>query len=145
MSVPRAPVGVIKPQAGAGKPASRRNFAGLRVLVVENDPGVLKATQALLSQWGCDVLTAADEVQAQTQAVRAQLLIMDFHLDDELLGSDVIRRINADRVAPLPAILVTADHSGEADWAAAQLGCPVLKKPLKPAALRALISRLRLV
>lgn len=141
----RAQPGPARPAAVASPGVGRRNFSGLRVLVVENDPGVLKATEALLSQWGCEVLVAANEAQAMDQVARAQLLIMDFHLDDEVLGSAVIQRINAARVAPLPAILVTADHSGEADSAAAELGCPVLKKPLKPAALRALISRLRLV
>ncbi len=145
ISVPRAQPGVVRAPSATVRPAGRRNFAGLRVLVVENDPRVLKATEALLTQWGCKVLVAADEQQALAQVAEAQLLLMDYHLDDDLLGSAVIARINAGRPVPLPAILVTADHTGDADKAAAELGCPVLKKPLKPAALRALISRLRLV
>ena len=44
--------------------------------------------------------------------------------------------------AGLPAVLITADHTRELAAQARQAGISLLNKPLKPAALRALLSRL---
>ncbi len=43
----------------------------------------------------------------------------------------------------MPAVLVTADRSSEVRAAAGRLDVPVLNKPLKPAALRTMIARVR--
>lgn len=44
----------------------------------------------------------------------------------------------------LPAILITADRTQAVRAEAADKGIDLLNKPVKPAALRALLSRLRL-
>ena len=45
------------------------------------------------------------------------------------------------RFGPIPAILVTADRDGALRLRAAQADIDLLHKPLKPAALRALLAR----
>ena len=45
----------------------------------------------------------------------------------------------------LPAVLVTADRSGEIKKQAENAGVPILNKPVKPAALRALLSQINRV
>src|SRR2546426_4962672 len=41
----------------------------------------------------------------------------------------------------LPSIVITADHTQSAQTAASARGCKILRKPVKPAALRAVMNR----
>ena len=45
--------------------------------------------------------------------------------------------------AETAAVLVTADRSGEVRAAAEAMDVPVLNKPVKPAALRSMMTRMR--
>jgi CheY-like chemotaxis protein len=49
------------------------------------------------------------------------------------------------RFGPIPAILITADRTAEVRTAADREGIVLLAKPIKPAALRAALSRLSAV
>ena len=69
-------------------------------------------------------------------------MIADYHLDAGATGIEVLASLAQEADVPVPGLIVTADHSGEADQAAASAGYRVLKKPVKPAALRAVVSRL---
>ena len=40
----------------------------------------------------------------------------------------------------LPSIVITADHTQSAQTAASARGCQILRKPVKPAALRAVMN-----
>ena len=71
------------------------------------------------------------------------MVIADFHLD-ELDGLAAIVGLRADHGADLPAALVTADRSAEVREQAEQRGVRLLNKPVKPAALRALLSQWRI-
>ncbi|MBN9274664.1 MAG: hypothetical protein J0J15_31355, partial [Mesorhizobium sp.] len=69
-------------------------------------------------------------------------ILADYHLDDET-GLDLIVRLRARHGEDIPAVLVTADRSGEVRAAATRLDVPVINKPLKPAALRSAMARVR--
>lgn len=130
----------LQPDQPPAKPARASGLQGLRVLCVDNDAQVLKASRLLLEQWGCVVESASNVEQALPLAGEVDIWLLDYHLDDKQLGTAVI---DAFAQGPRkPCILITADHSGEADAAAAARDCHILKKPLKPAALRALLERL---
>lgn len=119
------------------------SLRGRRVLCLDNDPDGLAGMQALLGGWGCVVRCARDEREAR-QALSGQgvdIILADFHLDQNANGVAVAQALKAAIDRPIPVIIITADYSGEADKAATQAGFPVLKKPLKPAALRALMTR----
>ena len=93
----------------------------------------------LLSGWGCDVrtirgLAAIDAVEAP------DLVIADYHLDDGT-GIDAIARLRG-MFGPLPAILATADRTPEVRASADREDVVLLNKPVKPAALRAALTRL---
>ncbi|MCK5768915.1 NahK/ErcS family hybrid sensor histidine kinase/response regulator [Algiphilus sp.] len=118
------------------------DFQGATVLCVDNDPDTLAATAALLARWGCSVHTAADGDQALAACPTApDAVLIDYHLDDTT-GDAVMERLRRYWQCAPPAALVTADHSAAAREAATQVEMRFLAKPVKPAALRALLSRM---
>ena len=102
--------------------------------------------QGLLDTWGCLTLAArgaADALAMLAQHDRAQaLLICDYHLGAGENGIDAIRRIQAAFECSMPAILITADASPDVLQAAGERQYPVLRKPVAPAKLRALLNQL---
>jgi CheY-like chemotaxis protein/anti-sigma regulatory factor (Ser/Thr protein kinase) len=113
------------------------------VLVVDNDPGALKAMQALLGGWQCEVLAARNLVEAAAALAtrKPDVLLFDYHLDAGSTGLTLRAELGA-RVATLPCVIITADHSEPVRLAVAAAGCHLLHKPLKPLALKSLMARL---
>jgi CheY-like chemotaxis protein len=101
----------------------------------------------LLGGWGCQVLKAADLPSAVTaiEAARPILsgLLVDYHLDDSN-GIDAIVELRRRFGADLPAILITADRTPRVRDEARARDVPILNKPVKPAALRALLAQWRI-
>jgi Na+/proline symporter/signal transduction histidine kinase len=115
---------------------------GLKVLAIDNDASILDGLRVLLGGWGCRVATAAglDEARAAIKSDGApDVIIADYHLDQGD-GIDVVRKLRARLKRDTPAILITADRTAEVRETAAELGMEVLNKPLRPAALRALLA-----
>ena len=69
-------------------------------------------------------------------------LLIDYHLDRGT-GLEAIAELRRRFGADLPAILITADRSPAVREEARLRDIQVLNKPLKPAALRALIAQWR--
>jgi Na+/proline symporter/CheY-like chemotaxis protein/PAS domain-containing protein len=140
IEVPRAapaPAAAAVPEPAAPEPPRSR------VLVVDNDPDVLRGMQALLSGWHCEVLAARDGDQALRLVGEAapDLLLLDFHLDGGQTGLGLRERLAA-AMPPRPCVIITADHSAEVRDAVAAAGCMLLHKPLKPLALKSVMARL---
>ncbi len=117
--------------------------AAASVLVVDNDPSMLSSLQALLGRWGFSVSTAAhpEAALAETRTRRFDLLLLDYHLDHGCTGLELLQRLRAGHCSS-PVVLISADHTADLKNAAAEAGCDLLHKPLKPLALRSLINRL---
>jgi CheY-like chemotaxis protein/anti-sigma regulatory factor (Ser/Thr protein kinase) len=122
-------------------------LAGVAALCIDNDPAVLDGMETLLTGWGCSVLKAPglDEAlaAAAASAVLPNGLLVDYHLDRGT-GLDAIAALRA-RYGEVPAILITADRTAAVRERARALGIQVLHKPLKPAALRALLAQWRVL
>jgi Na+/proline symporter/signal transduction histidine kinase/CheY-like chemotaxis protein len=119
---------------------------GLRVLTIDNEPAILEGMRTLLSAWGCEV-TAAATLREACEALdavsgRPEVIVADYHLD-EGDGLDAIHALRQKAGTDLPAVLVTADRTPAVREAAAALDAHVLNKPVKPAALRALLAQWR--
>jgi Na+/proline symporter/CheY-like chemotaxis protein len=122
------------------------SLAGTTVLCIDNEPSILDGMRVLLGGWGCRVLTATDLTAALAAIAggghEPDGLLVDYHLDGSN-GVGAITELRRRHGGDLPAILVTADRSvlvrEEARIAAVQL----LNKPVKPAALRALLAQWR--
>ena len=97
---------------------------------------------ALLGGWGATVHTGAtlDDARALIKSYpEIQVALIDYHLDDEALGIDVIAVLRALR-GDLLCAMITADRGDDMFKEARALGATVLHKPLKPAALRSYLT-----
>lgn len=123
-----------------------QGLPGARVLLVENDPGVLDAMIALLASWGCDVRTAHATASAveklSCEDWNPDIVVADQHLDHGDLGTSAIEVLRRHLGRTLPAVLVTADPAEAIYSKACELGVEVMLKPVKPAQLRALLAHL---
>ena len=68
------------------------------------------------------------------------IALIDYHLDKEN-GIDVIKQMRSLK-GDIPCVLVTADRSAELKKQAEEMGVIILNKPVKPAALRAILSQM---
>ncbi|HMA99243.1 MAG TPA: hybrid sensor histidine kinase/response regulator, partial [Wenzhouxiangella sp.] len=122
-----------------------RDLAGMKVLCVDNETDILIGMQALIEPWGCDVRTASDEEGAVAELNAGWMpavVVADYHLDDARNGIDLMNRLQARFSAEISGILITADQTEPVRNEARANGYRFLQKPLKPAALRALLSHL---
>ncbi|MEH6578217.1 MAG: NahK/ErcS family hybrid sensor histidine kinase/response regulator [Amphritea sp.] len=119
---------------------------GYRVMVIDNEESILLSMEALLEQWGCDVYQAASEAEAvqlcQQQALKPDIILADYHLDQGQTGVDAIMALYKQLGCAIPAVIITADRSNESRKLFRECQLPVLNKPVKPGKLRALISHL---
>ena len=128
-------------------PAAHRPLSGLTVLAIDNEERILDGMQNLLTGWGCRFAGGADENEAAARlddGARPDVVIADYHLNEGHNGLAAIAALRARFGAELPAILITADRSDDVMARAAAADVKMLPKPLKPAALRALLSQWRL-
>ncbi|OCK53802.1 hybrid sensor histidine kinase/response regulator [Bradyrhizobium sp. LMTR 3] len=116
---------------------------GARILLVENDPSSAQAMAILFEKWGCQILPATSAADAlQCLAALDEIpdaIVADLHLDDES-GLTTVQEVRRQAKVDIPAIIVTADYSETAAKEASLHGLEVLKKPVKPAEMRALLS-----
>jgi PAS domain S-box-containing protein len=126
-------------------PAEALGLRGLRVLCVDNDRPILDGMEALLGTWGVDVLKARNAAEAAGVAAESDfdVVLADYHLGDGVDGLELLRQLQASRAASFAAALITADHGTEVALLARTAGYPLLHKPLRPAALRALLDAFR--
>jgi signal transduction histidine kinase/ActR/RegA family two-component response regulator len=116
----------------------------LTVLCLDNDVAILDGMRALLGRWGVDCRVASDVAQAIEVLARGpvDLILADYHLADGLDGVQALQQLRA-AVGELPPVaMITADGSSELKQRARALGYPLLHKPVRPAALRALLTAL---
>jgi signal transduction histidine kinase/CheY-like chemotaxis protein len=143
--MPRIPTPAAVPSRIDDRIGSGWSLEGAVVVVIDNDPAVLEATVGLISRWRCVAISAASGREALEETVwrgiRPDLLLVDYHLDGET-GLDAIAQVRSGLAAEIPAILVTADYTRETEDQVVAAGLELLRKPVKPAELRALIAHL---
>ncbi|MBU2157604.1 MAG: hybrid sensor histidine kinase/response regulator [Gammaproteobacteria bacterium] len=119
-------------------------LAGIQVLCIDNEDSILAGMHSLLSRWGCQVWTARNRLECEhllNEDVRPQLALVDFHLDDGETGTELMAWLRTRLGEPLPGVVISADGRPELIAQVHAAGLDFLPKPVKPAALRALISR----
>jgi len=119
---------------------------GARVWVLDNDAAICAGMRTLLEGWGCRVTTALSEQDLARQVdnyhAEADLLIADYHLDDDQNGVDAVARINARRGRAVPALMITANYSNELKLQIRELGHTLMHKPVRPMKLKTAMSHL---
>lgn len=122
--------------------ASTYSLSPIHVLCVDNDAIILEAMQLLLTKWGCRVFLATNPQQAIAllQQQHIHVMLVDQHLDADIEGLDFL--INCQQ--RIPAALITADSDPNLPQKVKQAGFTLLRKPLKPAGLRAFLSSIKI-
>jgi CheY-like chemotaxis protein len=125
----------------------RGQLDGIEVICIDNDETILNGMEMVLTGWGCRVLKAPDLASAialiDESAFTPRALLVDYHLDDGN-GIEAIAELRRRYGADLTAILITADRSPDVREEARAHDVLLLNKPVKPAALRALITQVRI-
>ena len=67
---------------------------------------------------------------------------MDYQLNDQSDGLQVMHHLDNILETRLPAIIITADRSSELEETVKARGYVLLRKPIRPAALRALMTNM---
>ncbi len=139
---PHAPVPIRRQHEVKGGDPGRQ--LPLTVLCLDNDVTILEGMRALLGRWGVDCRLAVDMAAARDELAsrRIDVLLVDYHLADDVDGIEVLQRLRGEFPALPPAVMITADGSSELKQRARALGYPLLHKPVRPAALRSLLTAL---
>jgi two-component system CheB/CheR fusion protein len=122
------------PGHGNALPVRYQGPAGALVLVVDDDPVVLAATQRLLEGFGLRVMTATSGIVALAQlngsGERPDLIIADYRLTEGGSGIEMIRHLRQALEQETPAVLVTGDTLPESVRDMQDSGFTILHKPI---------------
>ncbi|EJL94951.1 MULTISPECIES: hybrid sensor histidine kinase/response regulator [Pseudomonas] len=119
-------------------------LSGAQVLCIDNEDSILIGMNSLLSRWGCQVWTARNREECAallSDGVRPQLALVDYHLDHGDTGTELMAWLRTRLGEPVPGVVISADGRPEMIAQVHAAGLDYLPKPVKPAALRALLSR----
>ncbi|PDW02245.1 hypothetical protein CJ255_15005, partial [Candidatus Viridilinea mediisalina] len=137
------------PEHTKAEALAKSNLAGLRVLVVDNDPELRQQTVALLEKWGCQAFAPTDTSQALLAAAKSavkayccQLAVVDMRLLDDTSTQDISGLELVPELRPAFTIVYSAFASvrqaadafhkyGAADFVAQEDGPEVLERALK--------------
>jgi signal transduction histidine kinase len=146
LELPLSSAGPVSQQPRALREINRVALSGITVLCIDNDLAILDGMETLLNGWGCRVLKATDLASAIAVISEAKVspdgLLVDYHLDSGN-GIEAIDELRRRFGTDLTGILITADRSPRVREEARAHRIRVLNKPLKPAALRALLTQWR--
>ncbi|TAD73608.1 MAG: response regulator [Sphingomonadales bacterium] len=145
---------VTVPPASSGKGAARREASltsrggpttGCTIALVEDDPSVREALEALLTDAGHTVISASDGPEAlalaSDGAILPDLVLTDYNLPGGMNGVVVLANLRAVLKQHLPGIVLTGDISTEALAEIEQADCLLLSKPVTAAKLHAAIRK----
>ena len=134
------------------KPSFNVALKDITVLCIDNDPDVLSGMVELLSAWQCNILaadsreTALEEFANHSNEI--DILLVDYQLgyqtDDpqgkQVDGLTLIKDLRSQCHHSLPAILITATIEADIEDKAKSYDVGYMRKLVKPAALRAMMS-----
>lgn len=146
---------VSVPVVGAGAERSEEEIAapkragsklaGTRILCIDNETLILEGMKAMLSGWGCEVFTATSIGGAKSILRHLDgdpdAILADYHLDNEVTGLMAMEALAERLQGAVPGIVITADRTEEVAETIKRAGYQLLHKPVRPAALRALLTR----
>ena len=132
------------PQAHPQRPAAQQTMNGAQVWCIDNEDSILAGMHSLLTRWGCQVQTARTREECAALLAAGslpELVLVDYHLDDGETGLALMGWLRARLGQPVPGVVISADGRPELIAEVHAGGLDYLSKPVKPAALRALVSR----
>ncbi|TDO09806.1 MULTISPECIES: hybrid sensor histidine kinase/response regulator [Halomonas] len=146
VSVPRVAARTAIQQAEETSPKRASNkLVGTRIICIDNESLILEGMKAMLSGWGCEVFTATSIGGAKSLLrhldADPDAILADYHLDNEVTGLMALEALGERLEGAVPGIVITADRTEEVAEEVKRSGYQLLLKPVRPAALRALLTR----
>ena len=121
------------------------SIGGKLVVVIDDDPLVLDSTGGLLRSWGCHVLTAGSARVALADLAKCNqspdLIISDYQPCDSQTGIEAIEELRKYLNLSIPAFLISGDTAPARMHQVRTSGYHLLHKPVRPRALRAMLSK----
>jgi CheY-like chemotaxis protein len=144
VTLPLANAAPVIAQGTAPAPVPGR-IHGLKVLCLDNEPDVLNGMRVLLEGWRCTPILAKNGPEARERLQDSEgppdIILADYHLDSGT-GLEAVASLRPLVGEQVPVIIITADPSAEVLREVRRNGYALLRKPLKAAALRALMHQL---
>ncbi|WP_085299586.1 PAS domain-containing hybrid sensor histidine kinase/response regulator [Cognaticolwellia mytili] len=116
------------------------------ILVIDNDSLMLTAMASQLKDWGFTVVTAKDQVSAESKlkisAIKPAFIVADYHLDDDKNGVDLLQNLFAKFNWQVPCVICSADPSELVRQHTSDANFQFLRKPVKALALKRTIRQL---
>lgn len=114
-----------------------------KILLIDDDQGILSALTMLLENWGyvVDCANNAEQGLQKYHSTNYNLVISDYRLPYLKTGLDIIKAIR--KQDNIPAILLTGEADpGKLKETDKDINYKILNKPVKPASLRVLLKQL---
>jgi two-component system CheB/CheR fusion protein len=109
-------------------------------VLIDDEPAVLDTLKMLLEMIGFEVLAvaSADEALAGLGRIDTSpdIIISDYRLADNQVGTDAIRLIQESAGASIPGIIITGDTSPDRIQEAQESGNLLLHKPIRAKTLK---------
>jgi CheY-like chemotaxis protein/anti-sigma regulatory factor (Ser/Thr protein kinase) len=110
------------------------------VVLIDDEPFVLKGLSMVLQGWGYRVLAASSEAEAMEQLAAMNtppsIILADYRLREGRTGTEAVAHIRDHFAAAIPSIIITGDTAPERLREAEASGFSILHKPVQPPALR---------
>jgi PAS domain S-box-containing protein len=131
------PLGTAEPaHPPAPQAALSQDGRGRLVVVVDDDDLVLDSLQAILTEWGYEVLTASDADQAVAQVRergrQPDIVIADYRLHGGRTGTEAIRAVRALFDQPIPGVILTGETDPQFLRMVAGHDLGIAHKPVTP-------------
>ena len=120
-------------------------IAGKKILLFDDDLEVLDALETVLMAWGAEVkkVCSFDVLKKLlVEGYQPDVMLSDYNLEDEVNGVEAIDYLRTKVDQFIPALVITGETSSDVFKTIEKNGLKVLKKPVKPAKLRAMLGYL---
>jgi signal transduction histidine kinase/ActR/RegA family two-component response regulator len=124
-------------------PVRSQSFAGLTVLVIDDERSVRLGMRVLLEELGCRFVEASsvEEATRQATAARPDIILADMRLRNGESGIGAISSI-VSAIGPTPALLISGDTAPDRLQEATRAGIKLLHKPVALPLLQAELGRI---
>jgi len=138
-----APAEAIHPAPAQPAPSA---VQGRKALIIDDDPRIRDAMAKLLARWGVEASFCADgaaaiALLAGADAATRWHVLIDYRLGGAETGFDIAARIREKFGDRANCALITGEADEALDAQAAAQDIVILRKPVEPVRLRALLAR----
>jgi PAS domain S-box-containing protein len=137
--IPMSTAGIMA-QPNRGRTAAPIGESGRLVVLIDDEPFVLKGLSLVLQDWGYRVLAATSEAEAMEKLAALHtppsIILADYRLREGRTGAEAVAHIRDHYAAAIPSIIITGDTAPERLREAEASGFAILHKPIQTPQLR---------